>query len=60
MIKDVDTCLVVWIPDANLLEMTGGTSGASSQTADQTLTSLEAFMPEVWGLPPYDNSMLSK
>ncbi|KAF5388834.1 hypothetical protein D9757_005609 [Collybiopsis confluens] len=42
---------VVWVPDANLLnvEYTG------SERADQVLESIESFVPEEWGLPPYDS-----
>ncbi|KAH9987012.1 HAD-like protein [Russula compacta] len=45
---------VVWVPDQNLLDI------ASSQLAadkpDQVLSSLEAFVPEEWGLPPFDDA----
>ncbi|KAL9711509.1 hypothetical protein Ac2012v2_004579 [Leucoagaricus gongylophorus] len=40
---------VVWVPDQNLLDV--GYSG--EERADQTLKSLEDFVPEQWGLPPY-------
>ncbi|KAF9073482.1 HAD-like domain-containing protein [Rhodocollybia butyracea] len=42
---------VVWIPDTNLLsvEYTG------SEKADQVLESITAFVPEEWGLPPYES-----
>jgi len=39
----------VWVPDQNLLDI--GYSG--EERADQTLKSLEDFVPEQWGLPPY-------
>lgn len=40
---------VVWVPDANLLDL--GNTG--EEQADQTLRSIEDFVPEEWGLPPY-------
>ncbi|KAJ6629436.1 HAD-like domain-containing protein [Mycena sp. CBHHK59/15] len=40
---------VVWVPDTNLLKV--GYSG--EEEADQILQSLEEFVPEQWGLPPY-------
>lgn len=45
--------IVVWVPDANLLSI--GDSGPTLDVArpDQTLRSLEDFVPEEWGLPPY-------
>ncbi|KAH9948956.1 HAD-like protein [Amylocystis lapponica] len=43
---------VVWVPDANLLAL--GTEPAGLEQPDQTLKSLEEFVPEEWGLPPYD------
>ncbi len=39
----------MWVPDQNLLDV--GYSG--EERADQTLKSLEDFVPEQWGLPPY-------
>jgi len=41
---------VVWVPDPNLrkLDFTG------TEKADQILDSLEEFIPEQWGLPPYE------
>ncbi|KAI0929911.1 hypothetical protein AcV5_006750 [Taiwanofungus camphoratus] len=46
---------VVWVPDANLLAL--GDSGPTLELdqPDQTLKSLEDFVPEEWGLPPYDD-----
>lgn len=41
--------IVVWVPDAQLL----GVEYAGEERADQTLKSLEEFVPEKWGLPPY-------
>jgi pseudouridine-5'-monophosphatase len=41
--------LVVWIPDPNLAALTT----ADELGADETLGSLEEFVPESWGLPPY-------
>ncbi|CAE6471200.1 unnamed protein product [Rhizoctonia solani] len=40
---------VVWIPDPNLAALTT----ADELGADETLRSLEDFIPESWGLPPY-------
>ncbi|CEL60724.1 putative pseudouridine-5'-monophosphatase OS=Drosophila melanogaster GN=Gs1l PE=2 SV=2 [Rhizoctonia solani AG-1 IB] len=40
---------VVWIPDPNLAALTT----ADELGADETLGSLEEFVPESWGLPPY-------
>ena len=44
---------VVWVPDANLLSL-GGEETSVDEQADLTLNSLEEFVPEQWGLPPYD------
>lgn len=44
---------VVWVPDPNLLAL-GDDGSTSVEKADQTLKSLEEFVPEEWGLPPYD------
>jgi pseudouridine-5'-monophosphatase len=41
--------IVVWVPDANLL----GVEYSGEEKADQTLKSLDDFVPEQWGLPPY-------
>ncbi|KAJ7879567.1 hypothetical protein B0H14DRAFT_2709269 [Mycena olivaceomarginata] len=38
-----------WVPDANLL----GVEYSGEEKADQTLKSLDDFVPEQWGLPPY-------
>ncbi|OSD06945.1 HAD-like protein [Trametes coccinea BRFM310] len=43
---------VVWVPDANLLTI-GGDAAPPAETPDQLLKSLEEFVPEEWGLPPY-------
>ncbi|KAJ7212971.1 HAD-like domain-containing protein [Mycena pura] len=40
---------VVWIPDDKLLDV----EYSGVEKADQTLKSLEEFVPEEWGLPPY-------
>ena len=45
-----DLGLVVWVPDANLLEV----DDKGQEKTNQTLRSLEDFKPEEWGLPPYD------
>ncbi|KAI9439130.1 HAD-like protein [Lactarius indigo] len=41
---------VVWVPDEKLLSV--GCSQVAEQP-DQTLSSLEHFVPEEWGLPPF-------
>jgi len=41
---------VIWVPDANLLDV----EFAGPEKADQVLKSIEDFIPEHWGLPPYD------
>jgi len=41
---------VVWVPDSNLRKL----GFTSTEKADQILDSLEDFIPEQWGLPPYD------
>jgi pseudouridine-5'-monophosphatase len=43
---------VVWVPDQNLLDL--GSSQVTERPPDQVLRSLEAFVPEEWGLPPFD------
>lgn len=43
---------VVWVPDERLLDV----ASASPYVPDETLTSIEHFKPEKWGLPPYDIS----
>jgi len=40
---------VIWVPDANLLDI----GYAGHETPDQVLKSIEDFIPEEWGLPPY-------
>jgi len=42
---------VVWVPDQNLLDVG---SSQITERPDQLLRSLEAFVPEEWGLPPFD------
>ncbi|KAI0745927.1 HAD-like protein [Earliella scabrosa] len=44
---------VVWVPDANLLSL-GGEETSVDERPDLTLNSLEEFVPEQWGLPPYN------
>ncbi|KAG1900516.1 HAD-like domain-containing protein [Suillus fuscotomentosus] len=41
---------VVWVPDERLLDV----ASPSPYVPDETLTSIEHFKPEKWGLPPYD------
>jgi pseudouridine 5'-phosphatase len=42
--------VVVWVPDENMLDVE---SSQVTERPDQILRSLEAFVPEEWGLPPY-------
>ncbi|KAK0448782.1 HAD-like domain-containing protein [Armillaria borealis] len=42
---------VVWVPDSNLL----GVEYIGDEKADVTLSSIDDFIPEKWGLLPYDN-----
>ncbi|KAI0292711.1 HAD-like domain-containing protein [Multifurca ochricompacta] len=44
---------VVWIPDENLL---GVGPSQITERPDRVLHSLEDFVPEDWGLPPFDNT----
>ncbi|KAI0088102.1 HAD-like protein [Irpex rosettiformis] len=48
---------VVWVPDPNLIALRnrGEESVAPIDQPDQILESLEHFVPEQWGLPPYDS-----
>ncbi len=50
---------MVWVPDENVH------SADSSQLTenlkpDQVLRSLETFVPEEWGLPPFDDSLVGR
>jgi len=45
--------VVVWVPDQNLLDVG---SSQVTERPDQVLRSLEAFVPEEWGLPPFDSN----
>jgi hypothetical protein len=49
--------IVVWVPDENLLSVE---SSQLTEKPDQVLRSLEAFVPEEWGLPPLDNVVVSQ
>ncbi|KAF8070453.1 HAD-like domain-containing protein [Lyophyllum atratum] len=40
---------VIWVPDANLLDV----EYTGEEQADQVIRSIEDFVPEEWGLPPY-------
>ncbi|KAK1228703.1 hypothetical protein PQX77_008197 [Marasmius sp. AFHP31] len=40
---------VIWVPDSRLLDV----KYDGSERPDETLKSLEDFVPEKWGLPPY-------
>lgn len=42
---------VVMVPDPNM-------AAASTAAADEVLSSLEAFRPERWGLPAFDDGKL--
>jgi pseudouridine-5'-monophosphatase len=44
----------VWVPDPNLLDVG---SSQVSERPDQVLRSLEEFVPEEWGLPPFDSDV---
>ncbi|KAF8268198.1 HAD-like protein [Lactarius quietus] len=48
---------VVWVPDENLLSVGGS---QTVEKPDQTLRSLEDFVPEEWGLPPFNNTVQSE
>ncbi|KAF9270094.1 HAD-like protein [Marasmius fiardii PR-910] len=41
---------VIWVPDSQLLNVVYD----GTEHPDETLKSLEDFVPEKWGLPPYD------
>ncbi|THG95977.1 hypothetical protein EW026_g5769 [Hermanssonia centrifuga] len=47
---------VVWVPDPNLVALgdKGSTAISTLEQPDLTISSLEDFVPEEWGLPPYD------
>ena len=49
---------VVWVPDPNLVALSdaGSESVAIREKPDLVLESLEQFVPEAWGLPPYDEA----
>ena len=49
--------VVVWVPDENLLSVD---SSQLTEKPDQLLRSLEAFVPEEWGLPPFDDVSASQ
>ena len=44
--------VVVWVPDQNLLNVG---SLQAAERPDQVLRSLNDFVPEEWGLPPFDS-----
>jgi pseudouridine-5'-monophosphatase len=48
---------VVWVPDENLLSVD---SSQLTEKPDQVLRSLEAFVPEEWGLPSFDDVPVSQ
>jgi len=45
---------VVWVPDQNLLNI-GSSESQVTDRPGQLLRSLEDFVPEEWGLPPFDS-----
>jgi pseudouridine 5'-phosphatase len=49
--------VVVWVPDENLLSVD---SSQLTEKPDQILRSLEAFVPEEWGLPPFGDVPVSQ
>jgi pseudouridine 5'-phosphatase len=49
--------VVVWVPDENLLSVD---SSQLTEKPDQVLRSLEAFVPEEWSLPPFDDVPVSQ
>lgn len=48
---------VVWVPDENLLSVE---CSQVVEQPDQTLSSLEHFVPEEWGLPPFTTAEQSE
>ena len=42
----------MWVPDQNLLDVA---ASPFAEKPDQVLRSLEVFLPEEWGLPPFDS-----
>jgi pseudouridine-5'-monophosphatase len=49
-----DRRAVVWVPPDALLGVAD--DGADAERPDETLRSLEEFVPETWGLPAYDDT----
>jgi pseudouridine-5'-monophosphatase len=45
---------VVWVPDAELLAVQRK-QGLALPEVDEMILSMEDFVPEQWGLPPYDD-----
>ena len=45
----MDSVSVIWVPDMRLTTLSDG----NDVSVAETLVSLEAFVPEKWGLPPY-------
>ena len=48
----------MWVPDENLLSVGGSQTGV--EQPDQTLRSLDHFVPEEWGLPPFTTTEQSE
>lgn len=45
----------MWVPDPNLLKLSNGDTAENPlEKADLQINSVEEFVPEEWGLPPYD------
>jgi pseudouridine-5'-monophosphatase len=49
-----DRRAVVWVPPVELLGVAD--DGADAERPDETLRSLEEFVPEAWRLPAYDDT----
>ena len=47
----------MWVPDENLLSVG---SSQLTEKPDQVLRSLEAFVPEEWGLSPFNDVPVSQ